>query len=339
MSSHREAPSISQDPVADNTDLYAFVSPDRPDTVTFIANYIPLEGPAGGPELLRVRQRRPVRDQHRQQRRQHWTTSRTSSGSRRTVRQPQHVPLQHRTDHVADQSRAGTAFRRIRSHAFGAATVAELLGSGLTVPAGEHRAALDARLRRRSPRRRCTACAGGIKVFAGQRREGFFVDLGSIFDLGDLRPFQNLHLIPTTAAPGVDSTKDLNVHTIAIQVPKTQLTNDGSSPTNRRGCPIGHRRVRVGQPSQVADPGGRQRGGSRSVGPGVAARQSAHQRSRHPDEHEGPVELGLAFRRRASSSASCSIPNWRASCPSCIRASSRTWPRTRSRGRIWRRSS
>src|SRR4026208_2063840 len=48
-SSHREAPLISNDPTDDNTDLYAFVSPDRPDTVTIIANYIPLEAPAGGP--------------------------------------------------------------------------------------------------------------------------------------------------------------------------------------------------------------------------------------------------------------------------------------------------
>ena len=52
MSSHREAPEISKDPVADNTDIYAFVSPDRPDTVTIIANYIPLEGPAGGPNFF-----------------------------------------------------------------------------------------------------------------------------------------------------------------------------------------------------------------------------------------------------------------------------------------------
>src|SRR5215470_8791863 len=50
-SSHREAPLISQDPMADNTDLYAFVSPDRPETVTIIANYIPLESPAGGPNF------------------------------------------------------------------------------------------------------------------------------------------------------------------------------------------------------------------------------------------------------------------------------------------------
>jgi hypothetical protein len=50
-SSHREAPLISQDPTADNTDLYAFVSPDNPNTVTIIANYIPLEEPAGGPNF------------------------------------------------------------------------------------------------------------------------------------------------------------------------------------------------------------------------------------------------------------------------------------------------
>ena len=51
MSSHREAPEISKDPVADSTDVYAFVSPDQPDTVTLIANYIPLQGPAGGPNF------------------------------------------------------------------------------------------------------------------------------------------------------------------------------------------------------------------------------------------------------------------------------------------------
>ena len=50
MSSHREAPEISKDPVADSTDVYAFVSPDQPDTVTLIAN-LPLQGPAGGPNF------------------------------------------------------------------------------------------------------------------------------------------------------------------------------------------------------------------------------------------------------------------------------------------------
>ena len=52
-SSHREAPLISQDPLADNTDVYAFVSPNRPDRVTLIANFIPLEAPYGGPNFFK----------------------------------------------------------------------------------------------------------------------------------------------------------------------------------------------------------------------------------------------------------------------------------------------
>ena len=52
-SSHREAPLISADPLADNTDVYAFVSPDAPTTVTFVANWIPLESPAGGPNFYK----------------------------------------------------------------------------------------------------------------------------------------------------------------------------------------------------------------------------------------------------------------------------------------------
>jgi hypothetical protein len=51
MSSHREAPEISKDPVADNTDTYAFVSPDKPNTVTLIANFIPSQIPEGGPNF------------------------------------------------------------------------------------------------------------------------------------------------------------------------------------------------------------------------------------------------------------------------------------------------
>ena len=48
-SSHREAPLISEDPTADNTDLYAFRSPDRPNTLTIVSNWIPGEDPAAGP--------------------------------------------------------------------------------------------------------------------------------------------------------------------------------------------------------------------------------------------------------------------------------------------------
>jgi len=74
---------------------------------------------------------------------------------------------------------------------------------------------------------------GGGKVFAGQRAEGFYVDLGSIFDLAALRPIQSLHLLPVPgSALGVNATKQLNVHTIALQLPKTQITRDSINPTD-----------------------------------------------------------------------------------------------------------
>jgi hypothetical protein len=69
-------------------------------------------------------------------------------------------------------------------------------------------------------------------VFAGQRADGFFVDLGSVFDLGTLRPFQAAHLIPTAAAPGVDSLAQANVHTIAIEIPIGRITSRGRIPTD-----------------------------------------------------------------------------------------------------------
>jgi hypothetical protein len=69
-------------------------------------------------------------------------------------------------------------------------------------------------------------------VFAGQRLEGFYVDLGAIFDLGDLRPFQNLHLGGMAAAHAVNATHDFSVHTIALKIPKQELTRDGSKPTD-----------------------------------------------------------------------------------------------------------
>lgn len=230
MSSHREAPSISQDPVADNTDLYAFVSPDRPDTVTLIANYIPLEGPAGGPNFYEfgddvlyeiiIDNDGDNNDDVTYQFRFHTT-----------IRNPN--TFLYNTGPIA--SLTSSSWNRVQTYSVTRVREGhrpELLASGLSCPpvnigprSTPNYGALAAAAIHNLP--------GGIKVFAGQRREGFFVDLGSIFDLGDLRPFQNLHLIPTAAAPGVDATKDLNIHTIAIQVPKTQLTTDGSMPTNQ----------------------------------------------------------------------------------------------------------
>ncbi|MDQ3254107.1 MAG: DUF4331 domain-containing protein, partial [Acidobacteriota bacterium] len=51
-SSHREAPLISQDQLADNTDVYAFRSPDLPNMLTVLANFIPGQEPAEGPNFF-----------------------------------------------------------------------------------------------------------------------------------------------------------------------------------------------------------------------------------------------------------------------------------------------
>ena len=68
-----------------------------------------------------------------------------------------------------------------------------------------------------------TSLGGDRKVFAGPRDDPFFVDLGSIFDLGGLRPFNSLHVIPLADEAGKDGVRNYNTHTIAIQVPKTDL--------------------------------------------------------------------------------------------------------------------
>jgi hypothetical protein len=242
MSSHREAPEISKDPVADNTDVYAFVSPDRPTTVTLISNFVPLQDPPGGPNFFefgddvlysiyidndgdgkpeisyvfkfQTRLRNPNTFLYN-------TGQITSLASHNwNKRQFYSVTRVEGPDTTAYGTGTPGA-SKLKAH---------VLGSDLACP--------PCNIGPRSTPHYATnlgnpaihSLPGGIKVFAGQRQEGFYVDLGAIFDLGDLRPFQNLHVIPTAAAPGVDATKSLNIHSIALQVPIKDLTADGTAP-------------------------------------------------------------------------------------------------------------
>ena len=75
-----------------------------------------------------------------------------------------------------------------------------------------------------------TILGDGITVFAGPRDDPFFVDLGSIFDLGGLRPFNPAHLIPLPAEDGEDYVAGFNVHSIALQVPKSRLVDGDPRP-------------------------------------------------------------------------------------------------------------
>jgi hypothetical protein len=229
MSSHREAPEISKDPVADNTDTYAFVSPDAPGTVTLITNYVPLEGPAGGPNFYEFGNEDVL-----------YRINVDNDGDARpdvtyefrfktTVSSPE--SFLYNTGQITSLDDPHWNRRQFYS-------VRRIHGDSETV-LGDNLASPPCNVGPRSTPDYVEKLAepavhlvkDGIKVFAGQRREGFYVDLGSIFDLGALRPFQNLHLLPPKeAAAGVDSTKAVNVHTIAIQVPIGQLTRDGSTP-------------------------------------------------------------------------------------------------------------
>ena len=155
MSSHREAPEISKDPVADNTDTYAFVSPDNPET-RHDHHKLPSRGGAGGrSDVLRVRQRRALQDPHRQRRRRVGRTSPTSSASNRRSPIPNTFlyntgPIGSLTDPNWSQRQSYTVTRvdhsdRRTSRRVTARSRSARRGTG--VSSLQHRAALDAQLR------------------------------------------------------------------------------------------------------------------------------------------------------------------------------------------------
>ena len=229
MSSHREAPEISKDPVADNSDVYAFVSPDDPSKVTLIANFIPLQNPMGGPNFFEFGDD-VLYEIHICNKGDGIPDVSYQFRFKTTVRNPATFlyntgPIAHITDTTFNRPQTYAVGRKERGKAM------KIIKAGLTVPP------VNVGVRSTPNYAHFTDEAvhtlpGGRKVFAGQRADAFFADLGSIFDLGTLRPFQNLHLIPSAAAVGVNGLQSMNVHTIAIQVPKTDLTRNGINPTD-----------------------------------------------------------------------------------------------------------
>jgi hypothetical protein len=228
MSSHREAPEISKDPVADNTDVYAFVSPDNPNTVTLIANYIPLEGPAGGPNFYEFGD--DVLYQIHIDNNGDGVADITYQFLFQTTLQNPNTFL-YNTGPIGSLDDPNWNKRQLYSITRVKNGQQTVLAEALASPPcniGPFSTPDYATLAQDAVH----VLPSGETVFAGQRAEGFYVDLGSVFDLVDLRPFQNLHVNPLAAAPGVNGTNKLNVHSIAIQLPKSMLTRDGSTPTN-----------------------------------------------------------------------------------------------------------
>jgi len=224
MSSHREAPEISKDPVADSTDLYAFVSPDQPDTVTLIANYIPLEGPAGGPNFYAFGD--DVLYEILVDNNGDGQADVTYQFSFQTALSDPNTFL-YNTGPILSLDSPNWNRRQTYTVTQVKNGQSDVLGSNLDCPPCNI-GPLSTPDYPKLAQSAVHSISGGIKVFAGQRAEGFYVDLGAIFDLGDLRPFENLHAqygmhIFSKGAAGVNATAQVNVHSIAIQVPISQL--------------------------------------------------------------------------------------------------------------------
>jgi len=256
MSSHREAPSIASDPAADNTDTYAFVS--APGKVTIIASWSPFELPASGPNFYEFGED-VLYQLHIDNDGDGVANVRYSFRFKTTITNPKTFlyntgPITSLTSPSWNRRQTYTVTKasgpRLR-------TVTEL-GRDIPVPPANigprstpnYDALAQAAIR---------TLSGGEKVFAGQREDSFFVDIGSIFDLGTLRPFQNLHVIPTAAQPGVDTLKDFNVQSIALEVNVADLTAAGNTPTDvmAAGSTIGVWATASRQKGTVRDKPGR----------------------------------------------------------------------------------
>ncbi len=227
-SSHREAPLISGDPVADNTDLYAFRDPRDPTKINIYANYIGLETPAAGPNFYRFGD--DVLYEIKIDNNGDVAEDITYQFRFRTLLQNPNTFL-YNTGPIDPATSANQNLRQVYS-------VRRIEGGVSTVVADNVRVPPDNVGPRSTPDytdyddATIGSLPGGGKVFAGQRDEPFFADLGSIFDLGALRPIQSNHLINRPRSRGgVDGLRGYSVHTIALQLPISEVSNNGNVPT------------------------------------------------------------------------------------------------------------
>ncbi len=217
-SSHREAPLIANDPLADNTDLYAFRSPDNPNTITIIASYIPGELPFGGPNYYTFGEN--VRYEI------HVDNDASIPGDEITYRftfnQVNEDPTTFFNIRLGQQN-LKTTYTLERS-IDGGATFQTIITDGYVPPVNigarsiEGAAGLGTQYSDLFNQAILKASTGET-VFAGPSDDPFFVDLGGIFDLGDA---------PRQGAAARDGIAKYNVHTIAIQVPIATLLKAGA---------------------------------------------------------------------------------------------------------------
>ncbi len=221
-SSHREAPLIADDPLADNTDVYAFVSPDDTSTVTLIANYIPMQLPQGGPNYYTFGE--DIRYEI------HVDNDAKMVGDEITYRftftRTNEDPSTFFNIRLgAENIKATYTLERSMDRMM---TFDTIVTNGM-VPAYnigprsiESEVGLDTMYESLWENSIMEASTGEM-VFAGPADDPFFVDLGGVFDLGD-SPRQG-------DEPSRDGLAQFNVHTLAIKVPKATLLKAGAAST------------------------------------------------------------------------------------------------------------
>jgi len=217
-SSHREAPLIADDPLADNTDLYAFRSPDNPSTITIIANYVPLQLPQGGPNYYNFGEN--VRYEI------HIDNNAAIPGDeityRFTFKLVNEDPTTFFNIRLGKQNLKATY--TLERSIDGGKSFQVLVKNGIVPPnnVGSRSIGSAVGLNARYSdlvEDAITKTSTGEKVFCGPADDPFFVDLGGIFDLGDA---------PRQGAKARDGVKCFNVSTIAIQIPISTLLKKGS---------------------------------------------------------------------------------------------------------------
>lgn len=223
-SSHREAPLIANDPLADNVDVYAFRSPDNPNTVTIIATYIPFQLPQGGPNYYTFGEN--IRYEI------HVDNDASVSGDEVTYRFTFNIVNEDPTTffniRLGQQNQKATY--TLERSMDGGQTFTTIIEDGVVPPnnIGDRSITGGAGLNTTYDALwtdAITTASTGETVFAGPTDDPFFVDLGGIFDLGDA-PRQN--------GTPVDGVGCYNVSTIAIQVPISTLlkANAPATPTS-----------------------------------------------------------------------------------------------------------
>lgn len=229
-SSHREAPLIAYDPYADNTDVYAFRSPDDTNYVTIIANYIPFQLPEGGPNWygfspfvryeIHIKNKAAVGGGNGDDITYRFTFARTNEDTT-TFFNIRLGKQNLKMIYLCEKStNGGITWNNIVVN--GVVPPPNIGPRSITTPVGLNQPSYSAIMQAAI----ATANGpGGERIYAGPADDPFFVDLGGAFDLGNFRPMGN------TTNPTKDGLARYNVHSICIKVPISSLQKDGKTTT------------------------------------------------------------------------------------------------------------